>query len=453
MNIAQKQTILTEIETILGFDFDQMIINQLPENTDFNSIMYGKYNVLEFKSLFYKSINQLKSELENGLGLLLPNQENFHNDYGQVILDRDIQNLRSWIQDYNSRNESADVLEKLIYYQIRQGFWDRSGIKLHDVNTDKITAAQQQLELVQKNLTSNQKKFQELKGQYEKQLEEINLFFTTKKDEMTEVSRLLNEATASNTKITELTSLATNKETEINGILKNLNEKADTITQTIAANDTDFSGIKTEAKSLYDNLNTNIVEANSNLTKAKEDLAFIEGKKSQIELLTGMAADGALGSKFNQRQETLNAGLNFWKWAVPVMSVLTGVWIVIVFTCLLPHFTNEWLNIMISILKTSPAFILLGFVFSQYKKERNLQEEYAFKSAVAMTLTAYSEMLSESDDPKNISRQQMLLKSIEMVYNQPQIYPAKSEPLFSFNTKSLKETIETLSEAVKNIKP
>ena len=135
------------------------------------------------------------------------------------------------------------------------------------------------------------------------------------------------------------------------------------------------------------------------------------------------------------------------------MSVLTGVWIVIVFTCLLPHFTNEWLNIMISILKTSPAFILLGFVFSQYKKERNLQEEYAFKSAVAMTLTAYSEMLSESDDPKNISRQQMLLKSIEMVYNQPQIYPAKSEPLFSFNTKSLKETIETLSEAVKNIKP
>ena len=52
MNIAQKQTILTEIETILGFDFDQMIINQLPENTDFNSIMYGKYNVLEFKSLF-----------------------------------------------------------------------------------------------------------------------------------------------------------------------------------------------------------------------------------------------------------------------------------------------------------------------------------------------------------------------------------------------------------------
>ena len=311
MNIAQKQTILTEIETILGFDFDQMIINQLPENTDFNSIMYGKYNVLEFKSLFYKSINQLKSELENGLGLLLPNQENFHNDYGQVILDRDIQNLRSWIQDYNSRNESADVLEKLIYYQIRQGFWDRSGIKLHDVNTDKITAAQQQLELVQKNLTSNQKKFQELKGQYEKQLEEINLFFTTKKDEMTEVSRLLNEATASNTKITELTSLATNKETEINGILKNLNEKADTITQTIAANDTDFSGIKTEAKSLYDNLNTNIVEANSNLTKAKEDLAFIEGKKSQIELLTGMAADGALGSKFNQRQETLNAGLNF----------------------------------------------------------------------------------------------------------------------------------------------
>ena len=56
MNISQKQTILTEIETMLSFDFDNMIITQFPENTDFNSTMFGKYPVLDFKVLYYKTI-------------------------------------------------------------------------------------------------------------------------------------------------------------------------------------------------------------------------------------------------------------------------------------------------------------------------------------------------------------------------------------------------------------
>ena len=59
--------------------------------------------------------------------------------------------------------------------------------------------------------------------------------------------------------------------------------------------------------------------------------------------------------------------------------------------------------------------LLVGFVFNQYGKERNLQEEYAFKSAIAMTLTSYSQMLSEDDgDIKTkSSKQEMLLKSIK----------------------------------------
>ncbi|MCG7860714.1 hypothetical protein MD537_27285, partial [Flavihumibacter sediminis] len=92
--------------------------------------------VLEFKALYYKTIHQLKAEVENGLGLLLPNQENFYNDFGSVTLDSDMQNLRAYVSNVNSRNDAAAILERLMYYQVRQGFWDRSAIKLHDVNTD-----------------------------------------------------------------------------------------------------------------------------------------------------------------------------------------------------------------------------------------------------------------------------------------------------------------------------
>ncbi len=57
MNISQKQIILTEIETIQGFDFDQMIISQSPENTDLKTIMFGKYNSLEFKTFCTKPLH------------------------------------------------------------------------------------------------------------------------------------------------------------------------------------------------------------------------------------------------------------------------------------------------------------------------------------------------------------------------------------------------------------
>jgi hypothetical protein len=91
----------------------------------------------------------------------------------------------------------------------------------------------------------------------------------------------------------------------------------------------------------------------------------------------------------------------------------------------------------------------MGFVFNQYNKERNLQEEYAFKSAVAMTLTAYSNMLENKDEEGNKTRQEMLLKSIEQLYNQPRIHSQTRE---SKSTNQLKEVIQSLSDVVRNFK-
>lgn len=451
MNISQKQTILTEIETMLNFDFDSMVATQFPE-TDFSAIMFGRYNTLEFKGLFYKTIQQFKTELVEGFGLLLPNQENFNNDYGQVTLDRDMQNLRSYVQDISNKDAATEVLDRLVYYQIRQGFWDRSSIKLHDVKTDQINAAQNALELAQKNLLLNLEKFKELKNRFDEKIEEIGTFLSAKREEMIEVNRLLTESTASNAKITELLSNATNKETEITGVVKNVSDKVITIGENITEYQTSFSAIEAEATTLKQQLETTISDALGDLEKSKQGIAFIEANRSEIVRLTGMAADGSLGSKFDQRQITLSDGLSFWKWGVPIVTILSILWVIAVFTWLPAHTDNVWINLLINLLKTSPAFILMGFVFSQYGKERNLQEEYAFKSAVAMTLTAYSSMLEKRDDEANKTRQEMLSKSIQQVYLQPRIHPEKPDKIYSMNGKHLKEAIQTLSDAVKNFK-
>ncbi len=451
MNINQKQTVLDSLEAIKSTDVEQLLIAANPTESDFSKINISKYSAAEFLFLFNKMISQLEEELENGLGFLLPFTENFANDFGAVNLQSDLSTIHSYL---NSNQFAAiePILDRLIHYQIKNGFWNKSEVKSHPVDLEELKKQKTLINLNQKALDKNLIAFNSLKTNLETIISDFNVFIDEKKLELTQITALLSTANVQLTEINSVVSNATNKNTEIDGILKNIKDKVTMVSESITEYETDFTAIKKDNSALKLELETAIAKALEDLKKSKEGIEFIESNRADIVRLTGMAADGALGSKFDQRQIRLEDGLTIWKWAIPVMTILAGAWVVIVFRYLVPDFKDEWVNILVSIIKTSPGFILLGFVFSQYKKERNLQEEYAFKSSVAMTLTAYSEMLSNADNVDNNSRQQMLLKSIEMVYNQPQIHPVKSETLFSFNTKNLKEAVGTLSDALKNIK-
>ncbi|EPE9901125.1 conserved hypothetical protein [Flavobacterium psychrophilum] len=451
MNINQKQTVLDSLEAIKNTDVEQLLIAAYPTETDFSKINISKYSAAEFLFLFNKMISQLENEIENGLGFLLPFTENYSNDFGAVNLQNDLSNILSYLNS-SQFTTIEPVLDRLIHYQIKNGFWNKSEVKLHSVDVEDLKKQKTLIDLNQKALDKNLIAYNGLKTNLETTISDFNVFIDKKKLELTQITTLLSTANSQLTEINTIVSNATNKDTEIDGVLKNIKDKVTVVSESITEYETDFTAIKKDNSALKLELETTIAKALEDLKKSKEGIEFIESNRADIVRLTGMAADGSLGSKFDQRQKKLESGLIFWKWAVPIMSLITLIWIVVVFTCLSPHFENQWLNILINIIKTSPVFVLLGFVFSQYKKERNLQEEYAFKSAVAMTLTAYSEMLSNADNDDNNSRQQMLLKSIELVYNQPQIHPVKSETLFSFNTKDLKETVVTLTDAMKNIK-
>ena len=406
MNVNQRQQVLEMLDNITNVNIEEKLLEKYPEENDFTKINIGKYSASEILVLINKVTKQLRNELEKGLKYLLPFTENFSNDFGTVNLHQDLNYLYSYI--INKQFEQVEpVLDKLIHYQIKNGFWDKSSVKAHSFDSEEIKRQKTSIDINQKALAKNIENYNELSNAIDNKIKSFDSYVQNKKEELAQISNSLETAKNHLAEIINIESNVSNKETEIKGILSNLSEKLETVTVDINDYQEEFEGIKTTNSNLKKELEVKINETSTKLTKAKEDLEFVESKKEQIETLTGMAADGALGSKFDQRQVKLNDGLIFWKWAVPIMTILAGAWVVVVFKYLMPSFKEEWLNIIISILKTIPGFILLGFVFSQYKKERNLQEEYAFKSAVAMTLTAYSEMLAKADSDDNISRQQM----------------------------------------------
>lgn len=451
MNINQQQSCLDSINEIESIDGANIISTFYTEENDLSKIVFSKYNAALFIELFDKMLSQLRYELNQGLKLLLPNAENYQNDFGAINLTQELPLFKQYFEGHNFTHLET-LLDKFIHYQIKNGFWNKTVVKASVIEQKKLNA---QHKLITKNLESlntNIDLFEGMRKDFSQVIEEAEGIIEAKNTELNTIAQNLQTSTNQTNEITTLLSDVTNKDTEIAGILHNIKDKVTTIETDITNYQEAFNIIETNWEDLEKSLNTNILEAKSNFETSKEHIEYTESKKDQIEKLTGMAADGALGSKFHQREEKLTDKIPFWRWSIIGMTLLSVVWVVVVFTCLPAKFDSEWVNLGVNLLKTTPVFILLGFVFKQYAKERNLEEEYAFKSAVAMTLTAYSSMLSDGDRDHNDSKQKMLLASIERLYTQPRIHSEKKGTLFSFNTKHLKDTVETLNKSVNDLK-
>lgn len=452
MNANQRQTIYNHIDDFRNINLYELIASQYPDQSDLSNTIISFYSVGDFVTLLNRMFNQLHAELGTEFWYLLPNSSQFQNDFGTVKLDTDVANLISYLNQGHLK-EAETQLQKLIFYQVLYGFWDKSAVRMHDIDRLEVESIKERIDISSQSLTEQIQKFNEQRLSIDALKQELSGVIEKAGADSQIISQQLENAHNTVASISILLNDAKLKDEEFKGILKLVNEKLETVKTDITTYQTEFTSIKTENSALKQSLEETISNAAISLKEAQEGNNFIQSRKSQIELLTGMAADGSLGSKFDQRKIELYNNLQFWKWAVPVMSILSIIWVVVVFTFLKADLGDEWVNLGVNLLKTTPAFILLGFVFAQYSKERNLQEEYAFKSTVAMTLTAYSNMLANSDIDQNKSRQEMLLKSIAQVYRQPQINADKSGSIFSFNTKHLKESVQTLTETVNNLKP
>lgn len=451
MNINQRQNILNNIQMIRELDLDDVFIKAYPDEIDIRNVNVKKYSALDLKSLIKKCINSINTEIETSIGLILPIEQNFANEYGNINLESTLSNIHSYL--VNSQLEYVErEIDKLIFYQISFGFWEKSRIKMHSFDEKEVRTAIDSLQIGKKSLDKLLNVAAVLENKYSKQLEDLENLISTKNLEFQDIKIGQGVAASEIEKIKELDQQAKAIVEEINK-LRNLHndivEKASAIAEGYKIN---FDKFSSQEQDLTTQLNTKIITADEQLKEARSSLDFMSSKEADIRKLTGYAADGALGSKFDERRTLLQKDLKFWITAVVVTSILSLIWVVTVFTVLKSDMDDKWLTLIVNLAKTAPAWFLLGFVVNHYNRERAIQEEYAFKSAVAMTLTAYSEMLENADGVDNDSRQKMLCKAIEQLYTQPKIHVDRNDRVYAFSTKSLTESVKELTEVVRAAK-
>ena len=189
------------------------------------------------------------------------------------------------------------------------------------------------------------------------------------------------------------------------------------------------------------------------LIREAEDLQKnILSQKQEVENLIGAAADGSLGTHFRERKNQIQKNVITFG-VLSIASLIATTELVRRMFYGFDINNSDWIHFVINVLRTSPAWFLVWWLIRMYSKERKLQEEYAFKSAMAMTMREHSKLLKATDSgevDKRDSQQIMLLKALDNIYSPPDTKQSKEGE--NISTKNIEGFISKLTELIKEFR-
>ncbi len=194
------------------------------------------------------------------------------------------------------------------------------------------------------------------------------------------------------------------------------------------------------------------VEANQKKTGALvgnlETLA--DQVREQIQQATGFALFGA----FQARQNAIVQSKNFWKWAIFVLVIVSaGVTAWIAYEAQSYKATDLAFWVKLSL--TLPLAFAIWFCTLQYSRERRLEEEYAFKASISVSLNPYRELVHSilaADAAADRSKYtDFVIDSVKNVFTTPTERVFEGEKT-GFTKKIFQETAEIIGAAVKAAK-
>jgi hypothetical protein len=226
----------------------------------------------------------------------------------------------------------------------------------------------------------------------------------------------LTQATERNTQINTLLGQAQSSRQQIAAFeadLKALHTSGQQFRKTVAETEVKAQEAAAEVERVAQETVAENTKRTTDLIQHLESLE--ERTKDALQKATGVS----LFSSFNTRKDQISKGK--WPWAVAA-GLLGAVTITLVallaFTCtgITPAF---YFKLGVAL----PIGGLIWFCVSQYNHERRLEEEYAFKSNISLSLVPYEELVEKSVRPDDASARsrycEFLISSVDKVFTPP----------------------------------
>ncbi len=447
MDKAQVQQVLEKIGQIKGLNIPELVASFYPDADDIANVIISKATTSQFTTLSLKVLNQLENELRDGLGELLPWQYNYQNEYGSDSIINDLANYQTFLQQGSLQNAETHLF-KLAYYQVANGFFDKSTIRQHNLRGLNLQETTDIQDLRESHLDNQKQKIEELFAALQAAKTSLTAFHEQKKTELQQVTDNLQASTQNTAQIATLLNHATASGSKIDALEERFTKALADAQKTYSEYKTENESEKKKIAALLIELDERLNRYNEHLNSVEEKKAFFDERNQYLTDLIGREVGASLFETFKQRKIELEKPVEFWKWAVPIVGAITILGIYAIFTNFFGFIANSsglegWQLLALNSLKSAPMIYLLVFVSRQYSIERHFQEEYAFKSAVALTIQAYTEQLQDVEN-----KDKLIMESVEKIYQAP--FQSKSKPSREKESgKDITETVKNLSEAVK----
>ena len=167
--------------------------------------------------------------------------------------------------------------------------------------------------------------------------------------------------------------------------------------------------------------------------------------EQRVELQLQKATGASLFHAFQQRRGELTKAK--WIWAVISVGalVLTVVWSIYLATSAGSLDTAFFVRLG----GTLPVLALVVFCLSQYGRERRAEEEYAFKSALSLSLVPYKDLIEELEvEGTDAEYAKFLTSTIGQIYTAPRLTRESGR---SAGDRSVLKTMEAVNDLVEKL--
>ncbi|WP_221076569.1 hypothetical protein [Agarivorans aestuarii] len=456
MNQTQAKQVKDALDRLSNIDLSTKLTEAYPDVADTDQTVIGELSINEFVGAIERISVAFEHADINGQLKFMPFTCNFQNDFGNGNLNQDFANL---VNQINGNNYPAAVssINRLLHYLTLNGLYVRSSDFYSPID---LETEQNQITTLKNYLSGVSENLSELLNEFEETKAKLDNLTKSKSAELNEITSLLEAARQQESEINSINNkglqiitraedgVNSNEQTKLDldrrireaqNFLKEREEKLD---EFIAEQDKLFE----EAFSNTEHQRAEFAKHDSEMMLALADIEqrhnSYNERSQYLDDLIGREVGASLFETFKARKKELTGTIKFWGFLVPVAAGLTIWWIGSIFNgTSLAELT--WQSFAVNSLKIIPALAFMWFVISQYSKERNFQEEYAFKSAVALTVNSYAEQLNTDEN-----KDKLIMESVDKIYRTP--IDKKLEHALSANT--VKEHTSLLKQIVSDVK-
>jgi hypothetical protein len=251
--------------------------------------------------------------------------------------------------------------------------------------------------------------------------------------------------TTTNTLKTEATTLSTAlqaaEQTRTERAQSQLKLSSDSFTAAATDLDAQYKKLSEEAMSRSNEL---IAKNDTETKRLTEELDRLEGFiREKIQLATNYQ----LFHSFQTRQFAIEKGKMFWVWALAAcvaVSICLSIWLIIYLPYVKVFNVAFYMKLSISL----PIIFAITFCSLQYSHERRLEEEYAFKSNISISLDPYRKLVEDLIDSNNLEEKAkyttFIISSIDKVFTSP-LTPV---PDHSEDTNAVEKLLKALGGVV-----